>query len=125
MVKLSGHTGMHIVLPSSASHATSSGMITKITRCVLDMSIPTTNGAPFAGLSLKEINESLIVVGRVAGAAHITDVKDSILVVASRQVRLHECKNIDIYLMCSSRPIIEDCEGVRFAPLPKCYVCDF
>jgi hypothetical protein len=86
------------------------------------MSVPTTNGAPFAGLTLKDIKRSLIVAGQVAGAAHITGVEDSVIAVASRQVRMHDCKNVDIYLMCSSRPIIEDCSGVRFAPLPASYV---
>jgi hypothetical protein len=29
---------------------------------------------------------------------------------------MHDAKNVDVYLLCSSRPIIEDCSGVRFAP---------
>lgn len=121
-VSISSHTGLHIILPSSASHATSSGSLTKLDRCIVDMSVPTTNGAPFAGLALQNIKDSLIVAGQVAGAAHITAVKNSIITVASRQVRMHNCKNVDIYLLCSSRPIIEDCQNVRFAPIPECYV---
>jgi len=85
------------------------------------MSVPTANGAPFAGLALKNIKNSLIIAGHVAGAAHITAVKDSIIVVASRQVRMHDCKNVIIYLHCASRPIIEDCENIRFAPIPACH----
>lgn len=30
---------------------------------------------------------------------------------------MHDAKNVDVYLLCSSRPIIEDCSDVRFAPL--------
>jgi hypothetical protein len=86
------------------------------------MSVPTANGAPFAGLALQNIKNSLIIAGHVAGAAHITGVEDSIIVVASRQVRMHDCKNVDIYLHCASRPIIEDCSNVRFSPIPECYV---
>jgi len=86
------------------------------------MSVPTTNGAAFAGLMLQNIKNSLVVAGQVAGAAHITAVEDSVIAVTARQVRMHECKNVDVYLMCSSRPIIEDCRSVRFAPLPECYV---
>ncbi|KAH8595211.1 tubulin-specific chaperone-like protein c [Bisporella sp. PMI_857] len=118
-VNISGHTGLHIILPSSASRATSSGSVTKMNRCIVDMSVPTANGAPFAGLALKNIRDSLIVAGHVAGAAHITAVENSVIVVASRQVRMHDCKNVDIYLLCGSRPIIEDCHNVRFAPIPK------
>ncbi|RDW73826.1 TBCC-domain-containing protein [Coleophoma crateriformis] len=121
-VNISGHNGLHIILPSSASRATSSGALTRLNRCIVDMSVPTAKGgSPFAGLALKNIKHSLIIAGHVAGAAHITGVEDSIIVVASRQVRMHDCKNVDIYLHCASRPIIEDCANVRFAPIPKCH----
>jgi hypothetical protein len=86
------------------------------------MSVPTANNAPFAGLMLKNIKGSLIIAGHVAGAAHITGVENSIIVVASRQVRMHDCQNVDVYLHCASRPIIEDCSNIRFSPIPQCYV---
>ena len=121
-VNISGHTGLHIILPSSASRATASGSLIRLNRCIVDMSVPTATGAPFAGLALKNIKQSLIIAGHVAGAAHITAVEDSIVVVTSRQVRMHDCKNVDLYLHCASRPIIEDCHTVRFAPIPECHV---
>ncbi len=34
---------------------------------------------------------------------------------------MHDCHNVDVYLHCSSRPIIEDCHGIWFAELPKAY----
>ncbi|RDL32523.1 Uncharacterized protein BP5553_08979 [Venustampulla echinocandica] len=120
-VNISGHEGLHIILPPSAEHATASGSLTKLNRCIVDMSTPTANGGPFAGLALKNIKNSLIIAGHVAGAAHITGVHDSIIVVQSRQVRMHDCKNVDIYLHCSSRPIIEGCSNIRFAPIPECH----
>ncbi|KAF5136910.1 Tubulin-folding cofactor C [Metarhizium anisopliae] len=85
------------------------------------MSVPTAQGKPFPGLALRNISNSLIVAGHVNGPVHITGVADSIIVVTARQVRIHECKNVDIYLHCTSHPIIEDCTGMRFAQLPKCY----
>lgn len=121
-VSISGHTALHIILPSSASHATSPGSLTNLRHCVVDMSVPTANGQPFAGLTLKNIKESLIVCGHVNSAAHVTGVEGSVLVVASRQFRMHECRDCVVYLDCSSRPIIEDCKGIKFAPLPKAYV---
>lgn len=124
-VNISGHDGLHIILPSSASRATSSGSITHLKKCIVDMSVPTAHGAPFAGLALKNIKHSLIIAGHVAGAAHITTVENSIIVVAARQVRMHDCKNVDVYLHCASRPIIEGCNNVRFAPIPSCYVSYF
>jgi tubulin-specific chaperone C len=124
-VSISNHQGLHIILPSSASNATSSGALTELTSCIVDMSIPTADDTPFASLTLNNIKHSLIIAGQVAGAAHITGVEESVIVVLARQVRMHECRDINIYLLCNSRPIIEDCSNVRFAPIPACYVCPF
>lgn len=117
-------TGLHIMLPSSASHATSSGALQRLDRCVVDMTAPTSSGsgAPFAGLALKNIRRSLLLCGTVSGPVHVTGVRDSVIVVSARQVRMHECANVDVYLHCSSHPIIEDCSDMRFAPIPQCYV---
>lgn len=121
-IALYDHSGLHIMLPSTASRATSSGSLTNLERCVVDMTVPTSTGAPFAGLVLKNIKESLIVAGHVAGPVHMTGLENSTVVVAARQVRIHECRNVDVYLHCASHPIIEDCSGMRFAPLPELYV---
>ncbi|KAK5018805.1 tubulin binding cofactor C-domain-containing protein [Cryomyces antarcticus] len=123
-VKISNHADLHIILPSSAAHATSSGTLSNLRHCIVDMSVATATGRPFAGLTLKNIKDSLIVCGNVDGAAHITNVTNSVVVVASRQFRMHDCKSADVYLQTSSRPIIEACEGIRFAPLPETYVTD-
>ncbi|KAK7937194.1 Tubulin-specific chaperone C [Apiospora aurea] len=123
-ISIYDHTGLHIILPSSASRATASGALADLDSCVVDMTVPTsssTSGVPFAGLVIKNIRNSLLVCGTVAGPTHITGVKDSIIVVASRQVRIHECENVDLYLHCGSHPIIEDCSGMRFAPIPATY----
>ncbi|OHE91270.1 tubulin binding cofactor C [Colletotrichum orchidophilum] len=120
-IAIFGQDGLHIILPSSASRATSSGRLTDLRGCVVDMSIALSGHTSFANLALKNIDKSLIVAGNVAGPAHITGVSDSIIVVSARQVRIHECKNVDIYLHCSSHPIIEDCSNMRFAPLPASF----
>ncbi|KAF6796520.1 Tubulin-specific chaperone C [Colletotrichum sojae] len=120
-IAIFGQDGLHIILPSSASRATSSGRLTDLTGCIVDMSLALSGNTSFANLALKNIQKSLIVAGNVAGPAHITGVSDSIVVVAARQVRIHECRNVDIYLYCSSHPIIEDCSNMRFAPLPTAF----
>ncbi|CAK7221537.1 hypothetical protein SEUCBS140593_004603 [Sporothrix eucalyptigena] len=126
-VSLSGHTGLHIILPLSASRATSYGSLTDLTSCVVDMSVPTAStargggGSAFQSLMLRNIERSLIVAGHVQGAVHITGLKNCVVVVAARQVRIHECDRVDVYLQCGSRPIIEDCRRMRFAPLPQTY----
>ena len=40
----------------------------------------------------------------------------SVFALASHQIRIHGAKRSDFYLRVRSRPIIEDCSGVRFAP---------
>ncbi|KAI0006737.1 TBCC-domain-containing protein [Xylariaceae sp. FL0662B] len=120
-IAISDQTGLHIMLPSTASRATSSGSLTNLERCIVDMTVPTSAGAPFAGLTLKNIKESLIIAGQVSGPVHITGLENSVVVVAAQQARIHECKNVDVYLHCTSHPIIEDCSGMRFAPLPEVY----
>ncbi|KAG5994097.1 hypothetical protein E4U43_003323, partial [Claviceps pusilla] len=120
-IGISNQSGLHIILPSSAARATSAGSLTDLKQCIVDMSVPTAQGRPFPGLALKNISQSLIIAGHVDGAVHITGVTNSIVVVIARQVRIHECKDVDIYMHCTSHPIIEDCTGMRFAPVPECY----
>jgi hypothetical protein len=124
-ISLSGHRNLHIVLPPSAAQAATYGDLTDLEGCVVDMSSPASGATAFSGLALKNVRRCIVVTGSVAGPVHVTGVSDSILVVASRQVRIHECRNVDFYLHCSSHPIIEDCTRVRFAPIPECYVCLF
>lgn len=121
-ISISNQTGLHVILPPSAARATAAGSLTDLRDCIVDMSVPTAEGSPFPGLALKNISNSVIVAGRVTGPVHITNVTDSILVMTAHQVRIHDCTNVDIYLHCSSHPIIEDCKGMRFAPLPQYYV---
>lgn len=125
-ITLSDHEKLHIILPLSASRATSAGALTNMKGCIVDMSVPTQagsgGGAPFASLALKDIEKSLIVAGHVDGPCHITGLRDSKVLVVARQVRIHECENVDFYLWCASRPIIEDCKGLRFAPAPSFHV---
>ena len=123
-ISISNQTGLHVILPPSAARATAAGSLTDLRDCIVDMSVPTAEGSPFPGLALKNISNSVIVAGRVTGPVHITNVTDSILVMTAHQVRIHDCTNVDIYLHCSSHPIIEDCKGMRFAPLPQYYMTE-
>jgi hypothetical protein len=123
-ITISDHQKLHIILPTSAARATSAGALTDMKGCIVDMSVPTAGGAPFASLALKNLERCLIIAGRVNGPAHITGVRNSILVVVARQVRIHECENVDIYLHCKSHPIIEDCRAMRFAPAPGPYITE-
>lgn len=121
-VDIRDHEGLHIILPLTAAKATSSGSLQNMRNCVVDMSEPAAGKASFANLAIREVDRCLVVAGNVNGPAHITGVRESVLVVSARQVRIHECRNVRMYLYCSSRPIIEDCEGMKFAPIPASHV---
>ncbi|KAJ5864779.1 uncharacterized protein N7529_006695 [Penicillium soppii] len=120
-VSVDDHYALHIMLPASGSTSTVPASITSLDHCIVDMSIPTANGKPYASLTAKGIKESLLVCGQVNGPAHVTDVEQSVMVVSCRQFRMHNCKDVDVYLSCSSNPIIEDCSNVRFGRIPKAY----
>lgn len=120
---MSNHTGLAIIAPASASHATSSGTLANLRSCSVDVSAPAAV-RPFSALYLRNMTSCTVITGRVAGATHVTDLADSTLYVATRQFRMHGAKNVDVYLHCGSRPIVEDCAGVRFAPLPEELVGD-
>ncbi|CAN8105055.1 unnamed protein product [Discula destructiva] len=139
-IDIRAHHAMHILLPATAARATTAGRVAELRGCVLDMSVPTTTPSdgdekrkgssstrkphPFASLMINDVQRSLVVAGHVAGPAHITGVRDSVLVVNARQVRMHECENVRIWLWCGSRPIIEGCKGVRFAEIPGNYLVE-
>lgn len=125
-IAISSQTGLATELPEGVSCVGAAGSLTNLRGCTIDMFRPTSGSrAPLPGLSMRNISKSFIVVGRVGGAVHMTGVTDSVIVVTARQVRIHECSNVDLYLHCASHPIIEDCSGMRFAPLPKHYVSSF
>ena len=124
-VNISAYTAVHIILPNSAAHATSSGSLTYLDRCIVDMSIPTASTQPFAALTVKDVKSSLLICGNVSGSTHVTNVDSSVLLVTTRQFRMHQCRNCIVYLYINSDPIIEDCAGIRFAPLPKAFVSQF
>lgn len=121
-VTVDDHHDLHIMLPASASSETVPASITSLRHCVVNMSIPTTNGKPYASLTVKNVEESLLICGQVNGPAHITEVEHSVLLVSCHQFRMHDCTDVDVYLSCSSNPIIEDCKNIRFARIPKVYV---
>ncbi|KAJ5624136.1 Tubulin binding cofactor C [Penicillium lagena] len=123
-VSVNDHYGLHIMLPASGSTSTVPASMTSLRHCVVDMSIPTADGKPYASLTIKGVDESLLICGQVNGPAHITGVEHSVLVVSCRQFRMHNCHDVDVYLSCSSNPIIEDCSNIRFGRIPRAYALD-
>ncbi|KAJ4313999.1 hypothetical protein N0V94_006683 [Neodidymelliopsis sp. IMI 364377] len=74
-ITITNHESLTIIPSASASHATTSGTLSNLTCCVIDLSSPTAV-SPFSALYLKNIASSTITTGQVAGATHITDIAE-------------------------------------------------
>lgn len=67
-------------------------------------------------LFVHRLKNCRVYVGPVTGSILIEEVEGCVFVIASHQIRIHGAKRSDFYLRVRSRPIVEDCIGVRFAP---------
>ena len=122
-VSISHQSYSHIILPSSTNRSSIPATLAALEGCVVDTSFTSSTVTPFASLTIRGVKSSLLIGGAVDGASHVTSVENSTLVlIRTGQLRLHKCTNVTVYVSCRSHPVIEDCEGLIFAPLPKCYV---
>lgn len=67
-------------------------------------------------LFVHRLRDCRVYVGPVVGSVLIEEAENCTFVLASHQIRIHNARACDFYLRVRSRPIIEDCSGVRFAP---------
>ncbi|EEF29542.1 tubulin folding cofactor C, putative [Ricinus communis] len=67
-------------------------------------------------LFINRLKDCRVYAGPVTGSILIDQVENCLFVLASHQIRIHNAKVSDFYLRVRSRPIIEDCGGVRFGP---------
>ncbi|KAG8630371.1 hypothetical protein KVT40_001990 [Elsinoe batatas] len=88
-------------------------------RSVVNLSLRASSQKALSTLSAKNISDSLLMLGHIDGAVHITGLDKCRVAVSCRQFRMHESKDVDVYLSCSSEPIIEDCKDIRFGELPS------
>ncbi|KAI9778371.1 MAG: hypothetical protein M1816_004129 [Peltula sp. TS41687] len=93
--------------------------LTDLEHCIVRPRQSAAAGPPqfTSSLTITNLDSSLLILPPITGPAHMTRMTNCTLVLRSRQFRLHSCRNVDVYVHCSSRPIVEDCEGIRFAPL--------
>ncbi|KAJ6682630.1 TUBULIN FOLDING COFACTOR C [Salix purpurea] len=73
-------------------------------------------------LFVNKLRNCRVYTGPVIGSILLEEVENCVFVLASHQIRIHNAKGCDFYLRVRSRPIIEDCGGVRFAPYCLRYV---
>jgi len=106
-----------LALPEASLASSPSLLLSDLEKCVTTFPLDTTL---FSSAAVKNIKYSFLYLGgSISGPLHITNLTNVVLVVACRQLRMHNANNVDVYLLCPSRPIIEDCAKIRFAPLGK------
>ena len=120
-LNVSSRTGEYILVPAAAAQKATTASFLRLRRCAVDISEATSGRTPCANLTVKDVDQSLLICGSFQGSAHVTAMRDSVLLVAARQLRLHDCRNCAVYLHVSSAPIIENCSTMRFAELPDHY----
>lgn len=77
-------------------------------------------GSP-STLHIKNVRGCQILSGPVSSSILVDECKDSTLVLACQQLRTHNTTSTQVYLHVTSRAIIEDCQGVSFAPFNWTY----
>lgn len=73
---------------------------------------------PSNSLWIRRLTRCTIVAVPLPGSIYVTECTDCTFVMGARQVRLHTSTGCDFYLHVSSHPIVERCDGLRFAPYP-------
>ena len=68
-----------------------------------------------AQCSVDYCSSSFIFIGPCEGPVFIRSCQDCVIVSASQQFRLRDCKNLQISLFCKSQPIIETSSNVEFS----------
>ncbi|XP_007934432.1 tubulin-specific chaperone C [Orycteropus afer afer] len=72
-------------------------------------------------LWLTKARNCTVLCGPVSASVFLEDCSDCVLVVACQQLRVHTTKDTRIFLQVTSRAIIEDCNGIQFAPYTWTY----
>lgn len=90
-------------------------LITHLSNCTVRLF-----GSP-STLHLKHIDSCEILCGPVSSSVFVDHCKDSTLAFPCQQLRTHNTTDTEVYLHVTSRAIIEDCQGVSFAPFTWSY----
>ena len=72
--------------------------------------------AKMAVLRLVDLTSCRVFCGPVGGSLYLEGCRNSVVMAAAHQARIHHAHRVDFYLRTRSYPIIEKCSEVRFAP---------
>ncbi|EFO16689.2 XRP2 protein [Loa loa] len=74
-----------------------------------------------ATVNVDDCEGCLIVTGPCKGSVFIRDCKNTTLFTICQQFRSRDCINIDVFLFCTTKPIIESSKLMRFRSLALSY----
>lgn len=72
-------------------------------------------------LRLSSLENCKVFSGPVSRSIMVNNCINSIIHIASQQIRIHDCKDSSFYVLCKSKPIIEDCSSVKFGEYKYSY----
>ncbi|CAM9667462.1 unnamed protein product, partial [Ascophyllum nodosum] len=106
---LRGLNGQDVEVPAGEAHGKDFNLA--------DLHMCTVRILPVLGaLRVRRLTSSRVVCGAVKGPIYVEGCKDCVMLFAGRQLRVHDSQDVDLYVLVSSGPVIEDCRGLRFAP---------
>ncbi|KAF3132279.1 hypothetical protein TWF703_007398 [Orbilia oligospora] len=117
-ISLTSLTSTHTTPPPPTPQSTILSL-SSLTSCIITPPPPSSSSNYFTTTSINTIKSSILILPKITGPAHLTSLKNSVLVISCHQFRLHDSSDLDVYLRCRSRPIIERCKGVRVSFLPE------
>lgn len=83
-------------------------------------SIPT-RPALIGSVRIETCHGCHIFIGPCMTSVYLENNTNCLIQVSCHQLRIHLCQQVRMYVRVNSHPIIEDCEGMLFAPLLMTY----
>lgn len=97
--------------PASAS-------IINVDDCTIDLRHRSSADSPLAKLQITKARRSIILCSYVSGSVFLSESQNCVVLATCGQMRLYKCESCTVYLHCTSEPVIEHSNGIKFAPLP-------
>ena len=124
-INITGCRGEQVALPPLSTEedvTQAAASIYDVQNCTIDLRARSSIGSPLAKLQISNAQQTLIICGAVGGSVFLSESQDCVLLATSGQMRFYKCDNCAIYLHCTSKPVIELSDRIKFAPLPSILV---
>ena len=97
-----------MTLPVSQKRLKTEFEIRSLQRCTVDLL------GELQTLRISDLTDCVVRVGAIAGSVMVNRCIGCTLHLAAHQIRIHESEGTSFFLLIKSKPIIEDCNALRF-----------